>query len=52
MKKNYCLLFVLLAITNLSMAQVGINSDNSDPDPASMLDIKSVNKGLLLTCPF
>lgn len=29
------------------IAQVGINKDNSPPDPSSMLDVKSTEKGLL-----
>jgi hypothetical protein len=30
-----------------SMAQVGINADNSTPDPSAMLDVKSQVKGML-----
>lgn len=29
-------------------AQVGINNDNSNPDPSSMLDVKSTDKGILI----
>ncbi len=46
-------LFILtLLIFNFSFpiinAQVGINSDNTDPDASAMLDVKSTNKGLLI----
>jgi hypothetical protein len=44
-----CLLsltFILLIIQ--SQAQVSINSDGSQPDPAAMLEVKSNTKGLLL----
>jgi len=38
-----------LAFFNLSIyAQVGINTDNADPDASAMLDVKSTNKGLLI----
>jgi len=30
-----------------SFAQVGINTDSSQPDPSAMLEIKSTTKGLL-----
>ena len=29
-------------------AQVGINTDDSDPDPSAMLDVKSTDKGMLI----
>jgi uncharacterized protein (TIGR02145 family) len=35
-----------MAIT--AIAQVGINTDNSAPDPSAILDVKSSNKGFLL----
>ena len=41
------LIVSILIVTNLN-AQVGINIDNSQPDPSAMLDIKSTNKGLLV----
>lgn len=44
-KLSYLLIFILLA--SISNAQVGINSDNSVPDPSAMLDVKSESKGLL-----
>jgi hypothetical protein len=40
------LIFYLLT-GMLSNAQVGINSDNSTPDPSAMLEVKSANKGFL-----
>ncbi len=45
-KQFLVLTFIFSGI--LSFAQVGINSDNSNPDPSSMLDIKSTDKGLLI----
>lgn len=46
---NYkTIFFITLLFTNLTLAQVGINSDNSTPHPAAQLDVKSSNKGLLL----
>ena len=38
--------FVLFGI-NVS-GQVGINTDNSDPDQSAMLDVKSTDKGILV----
>ena len=32
----------------IGFAQVGINTDGSDPDPSAVLDVKSTSKGLLL----
>jgi len=29
-------------------AQVGINTDNSTPDPSAMLDVKSTTSGMLV----
>jgi uncharacterized protein (TIGR02145 family) len=40
--------FISLLNSNISFAQVSINSDNSDPDPSAMLDVKSTTKGLLI----
>ena len=31
-----------------SVAQISINTDNSDPDPSAILDIKSTDKGILI----
>ncbi len=41
---------ILLLFYSLSIAhaQVAINTDNSVPDPSSMLDVKSIDKGILL----
>ena len=47
MKKYTYLLLLLFVTINLS-AQVGINTDNSDPDASAMLDVKSTNKGVLI----
>ena len=39
--------FIALLFSSSLFAQVGINSDNSQPDNSAMLDVKSANKGLL-----
>ncbi len=50
MKNLYILLQVVMAIFTAypSMAQVGINSDGSDPDASAILDLKATDKGLLI----
>jgi hypothetical protein len=40
------ILFLLSGIC--VFAQVGINTDNSEPDPSAMLDVKSTSKGTLI----
>ena len=41
--------FTLLLTAFVSVtAQVGINPDNKEPDPSAMLDVSSVDKGLLI----
>ena len=40
------LLFIIL--TNLTIAQVAINQDNSNPDASAILDVKSTDKGILI----
>ena len=43
------LIILLSLIFSLNTyAQVGINSDNSNPDPSAMLDVKSTQKGMLI----
>ncbi|MEM7105915.1 MAG: right-handed parallel beta-helix repeat-containing protein [Bacteroidota bacterium] len=42
----FVLIFFLFSST-LTFAQIGINSDNSVPDPSAMLDVKSTTKGFL-----
>ncbi|MEM6297461.1 MAG: beta-propeller domain-containing protein, partial [Bacteroidota bacterium] len=39
---------VFFLCLNTAFAQVGINSDNSDPDNSAMLDVKSTEKGILI----
>lgn len=47
--KPQILLFAILLVVSLSIsAQVSINTDGSQPDPSSMLDIKSDSRGVLL----
>ncbi|MEM6297473.1 MAG: tail fiber protein [Bacteroidota bacterium] len=43
-----CLLVFQFFFLGGAIAQVGINSDNSDPNSSAMLDIKSTEKGLLI----
>ena len=47
--KNLLLSFIMVWCASLiSQAQVSVNTDNSDPDPAAMLDVKSTDKGMLI----
>ena len=49
MKKSLILFTLLLAISfNNLYAQVGINTDGSQPDNSAMLDVKSTDKGILI----
>jgi hypothetical protein len=48
MRKNFLLMMVFTCITIIASGQVGINTDNSQPDPSSMLDVKATNMGLLI----
>jgi len=48
MKKLFMLLFAVIFFFGEITAQVCISTDNSAPDPSSMLDTKSINKGVLL----
>ena len=48
MKKLTILLTVVLFTALSTMAQVGINTDGTDPDNSAMLDVKSTAKGLLI----
>ena len=46
--KNIVVLSIILLLSGLSVfAQVGINTDNSNPDPSAMLDVKSTSRGFL-----
>ena len=48
MKKYTILIIITILIVNFnSKAQVGINSDGTNPDASAMLDIKSTDKGFL-----
>lgn len=47
MKQLFILIIVLFWLTATVVAQVSINSDNSQPNPAAMLDVKSSTKGFL-----
>jgi len=48
MKKILLLVLPIMLGSNLLFAQVGINSDNSAPDPSAILDVKSNTRGLLI----
>ena len=50
MKRVIIILIFLISNFSFSIinAQVGINTDNSNPVPSAMLDIKSTDKGLLI----
>jgi len=48
MKKSIYLVACIMIFCTGAMAQVGINNDNSQPDPSAMLDVKSTSKGVLL----
>ena len=46
--KKYALLSILVAIMAfMSYAQVGVNTDGSQPHPSAILDAKSTSQGLL-----
>ncbi len=48
MKKSILFLVIVVLLTPVQMiAQVGINTDNSSPDPSAMLEVKSADKGFL-----
>jgi hypothetical protein len=47
MKKLFALVILICCITVTVFGQVGINTDNTPPDPSAMLDVKSPAKGLL-----
>ncbi|MBK6966765.1 MAG: hypothetical protein IPH20_23415 [Bacteroidales bacterium] len=46
MKQLFILLFLTVGLS--TMSQVAINTDGSDPDNSAMLDVKSIDKGLLI----
>jgi len=48
MKKSLFLFFCVVSFVVRTNAQVGINADQSEPDPSAMLDVKSTNRGVVL----
>ena len=46
MKTTIFTIVIVLLSLGLS-AQVGVNSDGSNPDSSAMLDVKSTDKGML-----
>ena len=47
MKNIFAFVIMVCFIAFTTFGQVGINTDNSAPDPSAMLDVKSPSKGLL-----
>jgi len=45
---SFFILITLLFFGGSLYPQVGINADDSEPDPSAMLDIKSTDKGMLI----
>jgi hypothetical protein len=48
MKKLSFFIAMLLLFSSALFAQVGVNTDNSQPDPSAMLDVKGNSKGILI----
>jgi hypothetical protein len=48
MKKTFLLAILLLGYLQHSVAQVAVNTDGSLPAESSMLDVKSIDKGILI----
>jgi len=47
--KKINILFLSLILINVELfSQIGVNKDGSQPDPSSMLDIKSISNGVLI----
>ncbi len=46
--KTIILTTVVILLSLGIFAQVGINNDNTNPDPSAMLDVKSTDKGVLV----
>lgn len=47
-KKYFSLILFILLSCSYSYAQLGVNNDGSFPNPSSMVDVKSTNKGMLI----
>ncbi|MEI7727780.1 MAG: hypothetical protein WCK09_21925 [Bacteroidota bacterium] len=47
MKQIYLLIAFAIILYSTAFGQVGINTDNSSPDPSAGLDVKFNNKGFL-----
>jgi len=48
MMKPIFVTLLVMVFAGSMFAQVGINPDNSQPDPSAMLDVNSTTKGLLI----
>jgi hypothetical protein len=48
MKQSLLFIALLLLLNGALFAQVGINADNSEPDPSAIIDAKSTTKGVLM----
>ncbi len=44
---TFLLILMVMCLPYAFYAQIGINSDNSAPDPSAMLDVKSTSQGFL-----
>jgi hypothetical protein len=47
MRNPFFFIAILMLSVSAMFAQVGVNNDNSTPNPSAMLDVKSTSKGLL-----
>jgi hypothetical protein len=48
MKQSLLFIALLMLYSKALIAQVGINTDNSTPNPSAMLDVQSTTKGMLI----
>jgi hypothetical protein len=48
MKKLLLIILAITLISRASISQVAINTDGSLPDSSAMLDVKSIDKGMLI----
>ena len=46
--KNYLIVLIFVFLQSMLIAQVGINNGNSQPAPDAMLDVSSIEKGILI----
>ena len=46
--KSILFFFIIIFLSEVSIAQIAINDDGANPDASSILDIKSTDKGMLI----